>query len=76
MYNGGDNESKERMVTSKQLKALTNLLIDFKQLDAKEVKIVPDDSIYIGGEMAAYGDWSYYITPEGEIVCTYYSIGD
>jgi hypothetical protein len=26
--------------------------------------------------MASYGDWTYYITPECEVVRTYYSIGD
>jgi hypothetical protein len=26
--------------------------------------------------MADYGDWNYYITTDGEVVCTYYSIGD
>ena len=45
-------------------------------LNAKEVKTVPDDSIYIGTYMADYGDWQYYITTDGEVVCTYYSIGD
>jgi hypothetical protein len=26
--------------------------------------------------MADYGDWNYYITTDGEVVCAYYSIGD
>ena len=75
MYNGNDNESHERTVTDKQLSTIVDL-IDVTKLHAREVKFAPDDSIYIGGEMAAYGDWSYYITPSGEIVCTYFDIGD
>ena len=78
LYNGGDNESHKRMITSKQLNKLVDIIPTtvLRGLNAKEVKIVPDDSIYIGGEMASYGDWSYYITTDGEVVCTYYSIGD
>ena len=77
-YNGDDNESHERMVTSKQLNKLVNIIPSsvLRELHAKEVKIIPNDSIYIGTYMADYGDWSYYLTPEGEIVCTYFSIGD
>ena len=77
-YNGGDNESKERMVTSKQLNKIVDIIPTtvLRGLNAKEVKIIPDDSIYIGTYMADYGDWSYYITSDGEVVCTYYSIGD
>lgn len=78
LYNGGDNESRERMITSKQLNKIVDIIPTtvLRGLNAKEVKIVPDDSIYIGTDMAAYGDWSYYITTDGEVVCTYYSIGD
>ena len=78
MYNGDDNENHERTVTSKQLNKLVDIIPTtvLGGLDAKEVKFAPDDSIYIGGTMEAYGDWSYYITPEGEVVCTYFSIGD
>lgn len=78
MYNGGDNERGERMITSKQLNKIVDIIPTtvLRGLNAKEVKIIPDDSIYIGTYMADYGDWSYYITPEGEYVCTYYSIGD
>ena len=77
-YNGDDNESHERMVTSKQLNKIVNIISSdvLRNLDAKEVKTVPNDSIYIGTEQASYGDWSYYITPEGNIVCTWFSIGD
>ena len=75
IFNGGDNEQQNRTVTHAQLSKVVEL-IDVRKLHAREVKFAPDDSIYIGGEMASYGDWSYYITPEGEVVCTYYSIGD
>ena len=47
-----------------------------KNYHFKEVKSVPTDSILIGYEQADYGDWSYFVTPDGEYVCTYYSIGD
>ena len=78
MYNGGDNENGERMITSKQLNKIVNIIPTtvLRGLNAREVKIIPDDSIYIGTYMADYGDWSYYITTDGEVVCTYYSIGD
>lgn len=77
-YNGDDNESGERMVTSKQLNKIVNIIPSnvLRELHAREVKIIPNDSIYIGTYMADYGDWSYYITTDGEVVCTYYSIGD
>ena len=77
-YNGDDNESGERMVTSKQLNKIVDIIPTtvLRGLNAKEVKIVPDDSIYIGTCMAEYGDWQYYITTDGEVVCTYYNIGD
>lgn len=79
-YNGDDNESGERMVTvtSKQLNKIVDIIPStvLRGLNAKEVKIIPDDSIYIGTYMADYGDWNYYITTDGEVVCTYYSIGD
>ena len=78
MYNGGDNENGERMITSKQLNKIVNIIPTtvLRGLNAKEVKVVPNDSIYIGTYMADYGDWSYYITSDGEVVCTYFSIGD
>ena len=77
-YNGDDNESHERMVTSKQLNKLVDIIPSsvLRELHAKEVKIIPNDSIYIGTYMADYGDWSYYITTEGEVVTNYFSIGD
>ena len=78
LYNGGDNENSERMVTSKQLNKIVDIIPTtvLRGLNAKEVKTVPNDSIYIGTYMADYGDWNYYITTDGEVVCTYYSIGD
>ena len=77
-YNGDDNESHERMVTSKQLNKLVNIIPSsvLRELHAKEVKIIPNDSIYIGTYMADYGDWNYYITTDGEVVTNYFSIGD
>ena len=77
-YNGDDNESGERMVTSKQLNKIVDIIPTtvLRGLNAREVKIIPDDSIYIGTYMADYGDWSYYITSDGEVVYTYFSIGD
>ena len=77
-YNGDDNESHERTVTSKQLNKIVDIIPTtvLRGLNAKEVKTVPDDSIYIGTYMADYGDWSYYITIDGEVVYTYFSIGD
>ena len=77
-YNGNDNESGERMVTSKQLNKIVDIIPTtvLRGLNAREVKIIPDDSIYIGTYMADYGDWSYYITSDGEVVYTYFSIGD
>lgn len=77
-YNGDDNESSERMVTSKQLNKIVDIIPSnvLRELHAKEVKIIPNDSIYIGTYMADYGDWNYYITTDGEVVCTYFSIGD
>lgn len=78
VYNGGDNENSERTVTSKQLNKIVDIIPTtvLRGLNAREVKIVPNDSIYIGTYMADYGDWSYYITTDGEVVCTYFSIGD
>ena len=77
-YNGDDNESGERMVTSKQLNKIVDIIPTtvLRGLNAREVKTIPDDSIYIGTYMADYGDWSYYITSDGEVVYTYFSIGD
>lgn len=78
LYNGGDNESGERMVTFKQLHKIVNIIPTtvLRGLNAKEVDTISDDSIYIGTYMADYGDWNYYITTDGEVVCKYYSIGD
>ena len=79
IFNGGDNEAQERMVTHKQI-AVMKGLIDLSKVKncAKEIKIadLPNDSIYLGKEFAPYGDWDYYLTPEGNIVCTYFDIGD
>ena len=77
-YNGDDNESHERTVTSKQLNKIVDIIPTtvLRGLNAKEVKTIPDDSIYIGTYMADYGDWNYYITTEGEVITNYFSIGD
>lgn len=66
-------------VTERQLMEMLKLIgdnIDYRSKHYKEVKFAPPESICIGFEQASYGDWSYYITPDGEYVCTYYSIGD
>lgn len=45
----------------------------------KEVKPydpILKESINIGYYQSSYGDWSFYVTPTGEIVATYFSIGD
>lgn len=77
-YNGNDNESHERTVTSKQLNKIVDIIPTtvLRGLNAREVKTIPDDSIYIGTYMADYGDWNYYITTDGEVVMNYFSIGD
>ena len=77
-YNGDDNESHERAVTSKQLNKIVDIIPTtvLRGLNAREVKTIPDDSIYIGTYMADYGDWNYYITTDGEVVTNYFSIGD
>ena len=77
-YNGDDNESHERTVTSKQLNKIVDIIPTtvLRGLNAREVKTIPDDSIYIGTYMADYGDWNYYITTDGEVVMNYFSIGD
>lgn len=66
-------------VTERQFMEMLKLIgdrIDYRSKHYKEVKFAPKDSICVGFEQASYGDWSYYITPEGEYVCTYFSIGD
>ena len=75
------NYENLRVISYKQLNAITELIGKevIKNHHFKEVKYPPADSIVIGYEQASYGDWTYYITPEGEYVCTYYSyysIGD
>ena len=77
-YNGDDSESHERTVTSKQLNKIVDIIPTtvLRGLNAREVKTIPDDSIYIGTYMADYGDWNYYITTDGEVVMNYFSIGD
>ena len=77
-YNGDDNETHERTVTSKQLNKIVDIIPTtvLRELHAREVKTIPDDSIYIGTYMADYGDWNYYITTDGEVVMNYFSIGD
>ena len=66
-------------VTERQFMEMLKLIgdrIDYRSKHYKEVNFAPRDSVCIGYEQASYGDWTYYITPEGEYVCTYYSIGD
>lgn len=72
------NYENLRVISYKQLGAMMDMIDKevIKNHHFKEVKHAPIDSIVIGYEQAAYGDWTYYITPEGEYVCTYYSIGD
>lgn len=72
------NYENLRVISFKQLNAIT-AMIDKEVISNhhfREVKHVPIDSICIGYEQASYGDWSYYVTPDGEYVCTYYNIGD
>ena len=78
LFNGGDNENQERTVSHQQLNKLVEIIPSsvLRGLDFKEVKIVPDDSIYIGTVMDSYGDWNYFITTEGNVVARYYDIGD
>ena len=61
--------------TIKQWDAIKNL-IDVNKANFKEVKYVPQDAINIGYSFAPYGDYNYFVTKDGEYVCTYYSIGD
>ena len=60
-------------LTKAQFKEMLKMIGD--RVDYRS-KFAPRDSVCIGYEQASYGDWTYYITPEGEYVCTYYSIGD
>lgn len=62
-----------------QYKALLKLAYNNKaDMHFKEVRLpeLPKDSICVGSEFAAYGDWKYYVSPNGEYLSTYYSIGD
>ena len=63
--------------TIKAWEAIKNL-IDINKAHFKEVKYseLPKDAICIGYDQAPYGDWAYYVLPDGSYVCTYYSIGD
>lgn len=66
-------------LTKAQFKEMLKMIgdrVDYRSKHYKEVNFAPTDSICIGYEQASYGDWSYYVTPDGEYVCTYYSIGD
>ena len=82
ILNGVDFEGEEPTeitLSYKQYKEMLNLIHSGKAYNDKhfkEVPFAPKDSIYLGGEMASYGDWSYYLTADGEYVCTYYDIGD
>ena len=76
-----DTESTTVTLTKAQFDKVINLIsnrIDYRTLHFKEVqfKDLPKDSIAIGYKQAAYGDLSYYITPNGEYVSTYFDIGD
>lgn len=54
-------------------------VIDVKKIKhVKEVKYseLPKEAIAIGYELAPYGDWTYYVLPDGSFVATYYDIGD
>lgn len=72
------NYENLRVISYKQLSAITEMISKevIKNHHFKEVEFAPTDSICIGYEQASYGDWSYFVTPDGEYVCTYYSIGD
>jgi hypothetical protein len=79
ILNGVDfEEPKEVTLGYKQYKEMLRLINkdSYKDKHFKEVNFAPRDSICIGYEQASYGDWTYYVTPEGEYVCTYFSIGD
>lgn len=74
-----ENIIKDIPITEAQYKEMLTLIgdrVDYRSKHYKEVKFAPKDSICIGYEQASYGDWCYYITPDGEYVCTYYNIGD
>lgn len=72
------NYENLRVISHKQLSAITDMISTeiIKNHHFKEVIYPPTDSICIGFEQASYGDWSYFVTPDGEYVCTYFSIGD
>ena len=72
------NYENLRVISYKQLLAIMDMISteDIKNRHFKEVKVAPTDSLFIGCEQASYGDWNYFVTPDGEYVCTYYSIGD
>jgi hypothetical protein len=79
LFNNYDTENATVTLTKAQFDAVINLIsnrIDYRTKHFKEVKFAPKDSITIGYEQAAYGDWNYYIAPNGEFISTYYSIGD
>ena len=63
--------------TVKQWESIRGL-INLSKAHFKEIKIseLPNEAINIGYEQAAYGDWNYYVLPDGSFVCTYYNIGD
>lgn len=66
-------------ISKKQLEEMVNIIenrVDYRTRHFREVKNLPANSIRIGYEQASYGDYCYFITPDGEYVCTYYSIGD
>jgi hypothetical protein len=75
------NKGETITISKEQYREILNLIgngKEFKEKHYREIKsyLLPEDSICIGYEQAAYGDWNYYLTPSGEYVCTYFSIGD
>lgn len=75
----GFEEPTEVTISKKQFDTIINMVYrgeTYKDKHFKEVRTTPKNAICIGYEQAAYGDWNYYVTEDGEFVCTYYSIGD
>lgn len=63
--------------TVKQWESIKKL-IDLNKEHFKEIRYseLPKDAICIGYEQAAYGDWCFYVLPDGSFACKYFSIGD
>ncbi len=72
-------EPTEVTISKKQFDTIIDMVYHgqtYKDKHFKEVRFTPKNAICIGYEQASYGDWNYYITEDGEFVCTYFSIGD